>query len=492
MITPAGGIKDMAVPWLFQNLRREKQTGTVTLTRDTEVKKVYFRSGEIIYASSNLDEDTLGSSLVRAGKLTQARHAAAEELVVRTGKPLGAVLVDRGFITPQDLVAGAKLQIKEIVFSLLLWRDGSYRFNGGPLPLAEIIPLPMNTGGLLYEGLRDLDWKIVRKSLPPLKNILRQAKDFTPLLQGIELEQDHLTILSFINGSRSIEELCALSDLGDFSTLKAVYLLIALLVAESAGSKTDKEGKQPMRGIATEEQTAPEAAEVTVTREMVERRFKNLDAQDYYEMLGAARSATPQEIKKSYFRLAKLYHPDRHANSELSDMKPMLETLFVHINEAYSVLSVEATRDEYTIALTRGIKKHRTGDRAPAQQQDSQKGNAASQFNEGLKRYRVQNFWGAEEAFRWAMRLDPSNPDYVFHMGLTLAHIPRRRHEAEEHFQKAIKLAPSKIEYYLELGNMYAKSGLRAKALSVYQDALKHAPNSERIKQAIAGIGQPK
>jgi tetratricopeptide (TPR) repeat protein len=488
MITPAGDIKGMTIPWLFQDLRAENKTGTVMLSRDAEVKKVFFRSGEIIYASSNLDADQLGFSLMRAGKLTEEHRTAAEEASRKTGKALGAVLVERGLITPQDLVAGAKLQVKEIVSSLYLWRDGSYRFDNGALPLAEVIPLQMNTGGLLYNGLRDLDWKIVRKSLPPLKNVLRQAKDLVSLLHGIELDRDQQTVLALVNGERSIEEICALSESGDFITLKALYILIALRIAEPIGLKTDLErGKSAQAAPAEREEAAQ--AEVMVTREMIEQAYKDLDSRNYYDILGVGRNATAQEIKKSYFRLAKVYHPDRHVNSEFSDMIPMLERLFVSISEAYNVLNDDAKRDQYNSELSRGPRKQRPAE----QRQDSQKGNASVQFSEGLKLFQAQNYWGAEEAFRWAMRLDPSNPDYIFHLGLALAKMPRRRHDAEEQFQKAIQMMPSKIDYYLELGNLYAASGLKAKALHTYQDALKRAPNSEKVRQAISSIsGQPK
>jgi tetratricopeptide (TPR) repeat protein len=488
MITPAGDIKGMIIPWLFQDLRAENKTGTVMLSRDAEIKKVFFRSGEIIYASSNLDVDQLGYSLIRAGKLTEEHRTAAEEAARKTGKALGAVLVERDLITPQDLVAGAKLQVKEIVSSLYLWRDGSYRFDNGALPLAEVIPLQMNTGGLLYDGLRELDWKIVRKSLPPLKNVLRQAKDLVSLLHGIELDRDQQAVLAFVNGERSIEEICALSESGDFITLKALYILIALRIAEPIGLKADLERAKSAQAAPTEREEA-EPAEVVVSREMIEQAYKDLDAKNYYGMLDIGRNATAQEIKKSYFRLAKVYHPDRHVNSEFSDMIPMLERLFVSISEAYNVLNDDAKRDQYNSELSRGARKQRPAEH----RQDSQKGNAAAQFSEGLKQFQAQNYWGAEEAFRWAMRLDPSNPDYIFHLGLALAKMPRRRHDAEEQFQKAIQMMPAKIDYYLELGNLYAASGLKAKALHAYQDALKRAPNSEKVKQAISTISdQPK
>jgi molecular chaperone DnaJ len=62
---------------------------------------------------------------------------------------------------------------------------------------------------------------------------------------------------------------------------------------------------------------------------------------DYYEILGVARGASGDEIKRAYRRLARTHHPD------VSDDKSGAELRFKTINEAYEVLSDPGKRAQY-------------------------------------------------------------------------------------------------------------------------------------------------
>lgn len=62
---------------------------------------------------------------------------------------------------------------------------------------------------------------------------------------------------------------------------------------------------------------------------------------DYYEVLGVAKNATPDEIKKAYRKLAIKYHPDRNPDDKAAEEK------FKEAAEAYDVLSNEEKRQKY-------------------------------------------------------------------------------------------------------------------------------------------------
>ena len=64
---------------------------------------------------------------------------------------------------------------------------------------------------------------------------------------------------------------------------------------------------------------------------------------DYYDVLGLSRSASADDIKKAFRRLARQYHPDLHTGSRKSEM----EKKFKELNEAQEVLSDPDKRKKY-------------------------------------------------------------------------------------------------------------------------------------------------
>lgn len=66
-----------------------------------------------------------------------------------------------------------------------------------------------------------------------------------------------------------------------------------------------------------------------------------MSKRDYYEILGVSKSASDDEIKKAYRKLAMKYHPDQNAGDKAAEIK------FKELNEAYEVLKDKEKRAAY-------------------------------------------------------------------------------------------------------------------------------------------------
>ena len=65
-----------------------------------------------------------------------------------------------------------------------------------------------------------------------------------------------------------------------------------------------------------------------------------MSKRDYYEVLGISKSASKDEIKKAYRKLAKKYHPDVNKEEDATEK-------FKEVQEAYEVLSDDQKRAQY-------------------------------------------------------------------------------------------------------------------------------------------------
>jgi len=88
--------------------------------------------------------------------------------------------------------------------------------------------------------------------------------------------------------------------------------------------------------------------------------FYRLDDLDHYTLLGVGKEADKKTVKRSYFELASLMHPDRYFKKNLGSFKSKMEALFGRITEAHDTLVDAAQRLDYDayldeVATTKGM-----------------------------------------------------------------------------------------------------------------------------------------
>jgi hypothetical protein len=228
-----GDIDACSLPNLLYTACATRETGVLRLNRGDSEKLVYIRDGNIIFAGSNDRDDRLGQVLLRAAKVDLESLTSATERSIKDGKRLGTVLVENGWLQPQDLVWGVIAQVEEILFSVFEWTSGSYQLRLGDLPTREVITLNVNSADILMRGIRRVDsWYRIQEAIGTLDTVFRQAPGVALSAFKITLSEEELSLLASLDRPSSLREICRFSPIPDFEVGRILwgFLVTGLIV----------------------------------------------------------------------------------------------------------------------------------------------------------------------------------------------------------------------------------------------------------------------
>jgi Flp pilus assembly protein TadD len=142
------------------------------------------------------------------------------------GTEFGFIYFDGGRISHASVV-NRQLSTDESVYFLFTWTDGTFSFEPGVVPPAEIARESIDPQSLLLEGARRVDeWTLIRKKISSLDLVF--ALDRQKLLSTrLELTQVQQQLLPLIDGHRDVATLIRDSGFGEFVVAKELYGLVS-------------------------------------------------------------------------------------------------------------------------------------------------------------------------------------------------------------------------------------------------------------------------
>jgi outer membrane protein assembly factor BamB/tetratricopeptide (TPR) repeat protein len=206
-----GELASFSLPEIFQSLAINNHTGTLKIWWGKQPPKLlYFDRGEIrLFSDGSAEVPKLGSVLVRNGVLTSQDLADALGEQERTKEILGEVLVRLNLATSQDIAKALETQIREEIYDLFLWKQGSFEFHMGYFPeeMRESVQnkagIALNTNSVIMEGLRRLDeWGLVKKRVATFDEIFIREDDSS---EGID--PPLRAFYASLDGTRPVKEL---------------------------------------------------------------------------------------------------------------------------------------------------------------------------------------------------------------------------------------------------------------------------------------------
>jgi curved DNA-binding protein CbpA len=199
---------------------------------------------------------------------------------------------------------------------------------------------------------------------------------------------------------------------------------------------------------------------------------------NYYEILGVDRSASEQEIRDRFRRLARENHPDRYRGPDKAEAERKFQTL----TEAVNVLTNADKRRQHDATLTAGPGRG-TVDFAQI---------SKAYLAKGVKAYKDGDIRAAYENFDLAAKHNSQDARAFHYLALAAARIPGHVRQAVTAIESAVQREPMNAVYLKDAGLICKRAGLVAKAERFLEEAAKWDASNVEVQTALAELRETK
>ena len=226
-----GSLREFNLPNVFQLIKMSAKSGALTIRREGEWGKVYFRNGMINYAYCVPQHLPLGERLVKAGLVTagQLKQALAAQRKAGEGARIGTILLDEGLIDRATLEQAVRAQIQDTAFYFFSWPEGEFEFDAEEVAAVEDILVEMGVESVVIEGCRRIDeWEVIFEQLGSLERVPHLVYNETAEEDGeLQFTAEEWRVIVRIDGHADINTILRDCGLDRFHGAKVIYSLFS-------------------------------------------------------------------------------------------------------------------------------------------------------------------------------------------------------------------------------------------------------------------------
>lgn len=280
-----GNLRDFSTTQLLNLINLAGKTGTLAIyegvrtgERDAmnqdrmaagaERARVAFKAGKLIFAKVGGQDGTLVSVLNKAGKLTDEQARIVRERAKNmTDKALALLLINANYVSQKDIVASIQQHTLDIVYNLLTWNQGPFRFEDNALPGTDRIMVPIDLENVIIEGARRIrEIEQLTSHLPNLDMALKFPENPKEKFKGIHLSVEEWRVVSFVNPKNTIRQIAKANNMTEIEIRRIVYGLEQAGLVELIRPPT-MEAPTAARSVPSRPVTrAPQVQKTVVTR----------------------------------------------------------------------------------------------------------------------------------------------------------------------------------------------------------------------------------
>ena len=217
------------------------------------------------------------------------------------------------------------------------------------------------------------------------------------------------------------------------------------------------------------------------TRSLIAEKLRILDAGgDHFAILGVGKNASSDEVRASYFTLAKRLHPDRLQAVGVDDTSGDAQRLFARINLAFGILSDPMRRGEYGKMLSAGGEDAVKKSMVDADVIAARVLKAEETFHRGEMALRRNRFDTAKQLFEEAVELNREEAEYQALLAWATWLCAPDKIQVSAAVQKrlgdAIALSPRCVPAHFYLGQVAKQIGRTQAAIEAFKQVLEIQP----------------
>ena len=486
--------------------------GSLRLSREDQKIVVYFNAGELVFAVSNARSARLFDILLRENRID--KNLLSEIPNHTDDIRFAKFLIENNFFDKQQIDALFVRQIEEILRDALRWEIGDWTFSP-QVRIKQGIRFQVGLSEILIEYARELSDDTIFRRFRSSKEIF-QAKEKLNL--DINLQSHEAFVLSrFGNSQLTIDQVNAYGGLPTTVTFQTLYTLwlggfltrhgwnsiftAHRLEAISEARLALKKEKVQTAAVPQFENlptpSAPQIVEIkketapvaeVISLEVYLERVET--SRNFYESLAVETKAPIEEIKKSYFSLAKQFHPDRFYRESDTEILRRIQNAFGAIAKAYDTLRNEDSRSLYDFKIRKELAQIQSSQNAGGGENEKsrQTAIAAENFEEGFRLLMDENYADATLFLARAVHLAPDIARYHAYYGKVLAADEKQRYKAESELQTAIRLDPKNATFRIILAEFFIENNLLKRAEGELVRFLAMFPNNQEAQSLLDSL----
>ncbi len=461
----SGNVGSPRLVTVLNNIATKRLEGILRVELGKFKKELYFRNGLLVGGRSNILKETFGRVLYENGFINQQDYKDSLKEVMEERKKHGLVLQERGLL-PLNIKDALKLQLRMRFVYTFSMVEGNFHFREAHVPDNLIVPCSLPVMVLVMEGIKiHLPKSAVSEYVNKRMDLVcaRGGSQYDP--SQVSLSQEELNLLTIVASNRPLRQSLAGVRMDADDAMRLLFLFIGMGFAVLK----DLQRESP------EKKAVPLSEEHRKLLEGFRDRLDDMKEKNHYEVLGVAQGADRSAIKKSYFALAKQYHPD-HFFDYPAEVREAASEVFTRVTTAYEGLADDGERSKYDEYLKSGEKEIKNNEAENIV-------NAELQFQKGMILLKANNFKDAYQSLKWAVDLNPTEGEYLSYFGWVIFRLEpdsdAARAKGIEYIQRGLQLNKEQDTGNYFLGRILKVKGEEQKALEAFKTA--YAKNPQNI-----------